>query len=636
MGVARRISPAPLASALTLALGLANASFTVSAAMPSSNAAFKTRIDSFQQTVSQLKQRRQQNQRLIWPASQRHKLKAHVGAAATHAVTSCVDDASSATTPGTLRYGILNAADGDTVDLSGLGCSTVTLTQGALPVTVDNLTLKGPADKTLAIDGSAQDRVLIHQGSGTLNVQNLTVRNGYFASSTQPAIGGCVLSYAGEVALDHATVSGCTVVANGTQKYSIGAGGGVAAYVLSMTSSTITGNKVLSPTGVAMGGGAFCEGYYYAPARAGKSPRLAATISGNGSPSKAASYVTNSTISNNTAEGVIAFGGGAASKYGLVLSGSTISGNTAHAAAAPGGTGSGSYAALGGGLITFYNMQLDTTTVTGNVAVCDATSNCYSAGGGLVGGEYGGQAFLGITNSTISSNTALVGGGVLSKYTLGIVQSTISGNSAAAGAGVTMATQSGAAPSYIYNSSVAKNSSQYVGGGIYIENTTPLTLSSSMVASNHSEYGGADIYGEGATRSSGPAGAASTISGSNNLVMDAANVTLPPDTLNVDPLLLPLANNGGPTQTHKLAANSPAINKGTNILGLAFDQRGTGFPRLVGAASDIGALETQDVAPNPTASGPAQPVPALSTWVLGLMAGLIGWLGLRRRLTPPG
>jgi hypothetical protein len=473
--------------------------------------------------------------------------------------------------------------------------------------------------------------VLNHQGRGTLSVQNLTLRNGYFASSTQPAIGGCVLSYAGEVALDHATVSGCSVAATGTQQYNIGAGGGVAAYVLSMTSSTITGNKVTALAGVAMGGGAFCEGYYYAPDRAGKSPHRATTIIGNGVASRAPSYVTDSTISNNTAVGLIAFGGGAASKYGLVLGGSTISGNTAHAAAAPGGTGSGSYAAIGGGLITFYNMQLDTTTVTGNVAVCDATSTCYSAGGGLAGGAYGGQAFLGIANSTISSNTALVGGGVLSKYTLGIAQSTISGNSAAAGAGVTMAASSGAAPSYIYNSSVAKNSSQYVGGGIYFLDPTTLTLSSSLVADNQSEYSGADIYAPGAVRSSGTSGAASTIAGSNNLVMDAANVTLPPDTLSDDPLLMPLANNGGLTQTHKLAANSPAIDQGTNILALAFDQRGTGFPRVVGAAPDIGAFETQG-APVPVE---ALPVPALSTWVLGLMAGLIGWLGLRRRRTPP-
>jgi hypothetical protein len=56
-------------------------------------------------------------------------------------------------------------------------------------------------------------------------------------------------------------------------------------------------------------------------------------------------------------------------------------------------------------------------------------------------------------------------------------------------------------------------------------------------------------------------------------------------------LLLPLANNGGTTQTHALDPTSPAIDKGSNTLSLPFDQRGTPYPRVVGAAADIGAYE---------------------------------------------
>ena len=54
--------------------------------------------------------------------------------------------------------------------------------------------------------------------------------------------------------------------------------------------------------------------------------------------------------------------------------------------------------------------------------------------------------------------------------------------------------------------------------------------------------------------------------------------------LGVDPLLGPLAANGGPTQTRVPQLGSPAIDKGNNALGLANDQRGTGFPRTIGAA----------------------------------------------------
>ena len=65
------------------------------------------------------------------------------------------------------------------------------------------------------------------------------------------------------------------------------------------------------------------------------------------------------------------------------------------------------------------------------------------------------------------------------------------------------------------------------------------------------------------------------------------------DIFNLDPKLLPLANNGGPTQTMALASNSPAINAGNPAYWNPFadDQRGRGFPRVTGKV-DIGAFET--------------------------------------------
>ncbi len=58
-----------------------------------------------------------------------------------------------------------------------------------------------------------------------------------------------------------------------------------------------------------------------------------------------------------------------------------------------------------------------------------------------------------------------------------------------------------------------------------------------------------------------------------------------------NPGLNVLANNGGLTQTLALLAGSPAINTGGNPAALAFDQRGTGFPRTVGSSTDVGAFE---------------------------------------------
>src|SRR5205807_2638940 len=63
----------------------------------------------------------------------------------------------------------------------------------------------------------------------------------------------------------------------------------------------------------------------------------------------------------------------------------------------------------------------------------------------------------------------------------------------------------------------------------------------------------------------------------------------------IDPLLAPLAYNGGPTQTHALLVNSPARNRGANPLGLAADQRGPGFSRQLGAAVDMGAYEAAEL-----------------------------------------
>jgi hypothetical protein len=66
--------------------------------------------------------------------------------------------------------------------------------------------------------------------------------------------------------------------------------------------------------------------------------------------------------------------------------------------------------------------------------------------------------------------------------------------------------------------------------------------------------------------------------------------------MGADPMLGPLASNGGPTQTQALLAGSPAINAGGNPLALSTDQRGVPYARVVGAATDMGAYEFNPVA----------------------------------------
>jgi hypothetical protein len=92
----------------------------------------------------------------------------------------------------------------------------------------------------------------------------------------------------------------------------------------------------------------------------------------------------------------------------------------------------------------------------------------------------------------------------------------------------------------------------------------------------------------------------------NSLVESTAGTTFAAGSANnlagVDPLLGPLANNGGPTKTHALLPGSPAINHGANPAGLTFDQRGSPFLRAFGGGVDIGAFELILDAPvSPTA-----------------------------------
>jgi len=80
------------------------------------------------------------------------------------------------------------------------------------------------------------------------------------------------------------------------------------------------------------------------------------------------------------------------------------------------------------------------------------------------------------------------------------------------------------------------------------------------------------------------------IDGGHNLCSDAsAKFTLPTSRNNTDPLLGPLADNGGPTPTMALLMGSPALDAGDNAACPATDQRG--LPRPMGSGCDIGAFE---------------------------------------------
>jgi large repetitive protein len=211
-------------------------------------------------------------------------------------------------------------------------------------------------------------------------------------------------------------------------------------------------------------------------------------------------------------------------------------------------------------------------------------------------GAGGGIANLGdttIRDSTINGNTATGagGGGVsVTSGALTIERSTIFGNNAAmsSGGGVSHGT-GGSEPLTITDSTVASNTASMSAGGVLYASVARLT--STILADNNAPSR-PDIDGSNMVNPDARA-SFSLIEqlGGAAVALDAGNLT------GVDPKLGSLAGNGGPTPTQALAADSPALDKGSS--GAIADQRG--FPRPFdlagiplasgGNSADIGAYE---------------------------------------------
>ncbi len=187
----------------------------------------------------------------------------------------------------------------------------------------------------------------------------------------------------------------------------------------------------------------------------------------------------------------------------------------------------------------------------------------------------------------VSNNTAgTFGGGINTNLGSGtqlfLKNSTISGNEALGGRGGGARLQGNTTVEVKY-STIANNTSSDDGGGIYNSATT-CRISDTIMAGN---TGNATLYQDlrGSTLCdvSDSLIAGAKYSQFNN---DGGNI------LNINPGLQPLANNGGPTQTHALLESSPAVDAGTaGTFVPDTDQRGEGFPRVVGGGLDMGAFE---------------------------------------------
>ena len=494
-----------------------------------------------------------------------------------------------------------------------------------LPVITSAVTIDGHGAtiRRSSVSGTPDFRILAVDANGALTLNNTTITNG----ATVYGSGGYydfTDKGGGILALGTLTLSGATITDNATHGSGYSAGGGVFANgATTITDSIISSNHA--------------DGRYHSDF--GRGGGLFAGFNGHAT-------ITGSTIANNTAGDYYGSGGGIyASGSSTLISDTIIEGNVTIAGAgiqlAGHGTATitgstiannlarfGHYNGSEGGGIDVGNSHatiVDSTIVGNTVA-----GNYYNGGDGggvhvepgsqvtisgstIVGNEamlgsdrgspyvypgHGGgvsnQGETTIINSTVSDNIANEGGGLFNSETLTVIHSTVSGN-----LGKHYHDESG----YVYDDVYG------IGGGVYTicdddEIGAPVTTLRGVILSGNTAD---DAGNEGWLESSS---CATMAVNANNLFGQNGNAGLvgfSKGATDIVPsgglatILSPLADNGGPTQTHALPANSPALDRAPNASCTAapvngVDQRGEPLNQIaVGGVTnnecDVGSFE---------------------------------------------
>lgn len=457
---------------------------------------------------------------------------------------------------------------GNTIAISGTGMSaTLLVGQGSQVMTVardaqtrlSGLTITGGQAGAgggggLANAGSVllSASLLISNtaatGGGITNTGRLILSQSLVVSNTAANGDGGGLANAGALFLSRSAVLHNTATTGG---------GGIAnelGSTATLSASTLMSNT--ATTAVASGGGINNGGAMTLIATT--ISRKTAAFAGGGISTSGPMTLTNSVVSANSASSPAPvgenIGGGINNNGTLTLTKSSVSGN------ATDGIGGGIYnfgrltavastlsrnIAQGGGAV--YNADFGTLTLQGSAMI----SNTAPGSGGAT---YNDGGIVTVANSTLSGNTAQHGGG-------------IKDSSALPGPGSGMVTLS-----YVTLSANAGNISSGIGGD-------PVQLTGTIVANSTSGPNCSDYFIES--------------QGYNLDSGTSCSFIQPTDLSATDPLLAPLAYNGGPTPTLALLPGSPAMDHGgTSANGCpATDQRGVVRPQ--GLACDIGAYEAK-------------------------------------------
>jgi CSLREA domain-containing protein len=454
-----------------------------------------------------------------------------------------------------------------TYALSRAGAGEDANATGDLDVLADVI-LEGAGDGETVLDGMAQDRLVQIAEGVTVEVGGLTLTNGRTLDGNEvvrDADPGGGIHNAGELVLRSCTIS-----------------------------ENVTGRGHARADDLGNGGHGGDGGGVY-NAASGTLSLYECSVSGN---------VTGDGGSPFFGEGGDGGDGGGIYNAGRITLGrSTLSENTpgrgGRGMDLPGGGG------RGGGL--FSNgaaVHVEESWIADNRTNDDSSLGRRSSGGGVA--VLSGS--VRIVRSTLSRNeTRGYGGGLyMVGDTLRVANSTFSGNRAYYhGAGLALFASTRAT---LDNVTIVENdmngdssgpSGSPRGGGVYAGPSTTVRVRNSILAENRDLY---SFPGPGYSDCGG-----ALISEGHNLVgngigcgadaraTDQSGTWTPDDDDRLDPLLLPLADNGGSTHTHLPLENSPALDVGscTDIAGepVAVDQRR--IERPAGETCDVGAVERE-------------------------------------------
>jgi N-acetylneuraminic acid mutarotase len=312
--------------------------------------------------------------------------------------------------------------------------------------------------------------------------------------------------------------------------------------------------------------------------------------------------LNNCAITGNSGGGIYndaGYLGGTGLEATLEISNSSVRDNS--------GGGINNDAEGGGGVAT---LEITDSTLSNNnsgYAIYSHGWSCVFCGNGT--------ATVRITNSSITGNS---GGAIYSDTRAGggvsLLSSTVSENSGVAVYGGTFASI------LVSNSTISENS----GGGLYnISESSGSGVHDSTMSNNGTELssdGGAFLSMENTVFNVSPGGHSIVSDGGGTIKSIGYNIssddgggylTGPGDQINVDPLLGPLRDNGGPTFTHELLPGSPAINAGDPnfVPPPDYDQRGAGYYRVRNGRLDIGSFEVQQPLPRPSPTPRSRPSP---------------------------